>query len=165
MDALVSRILPLLSRTPPHGCELARFRRSGPEVCLSESREGVLMDVGRADSVTVQFRKADPAQLFTLLKRGVKASPRGCLEKKKRRAPKTRLSPEGALLEFRWSYIVKADVSPVTRINGCDTDRYQNRRGGYRKSVSPTRTTTHFVSKCSSFNIIYIMRTFGVIPK
>ena len=40
--------MPLLSRTPPHGCELARLHRSDPEDCLSESREGVLMDAGRA---------------------------------------------------------------------------------------------------------------------
>ena len=42
----VSRILPLLSGTPPHGRELARLRRSGPRDCRSESREGVLMDAG-----------------------------------------------------------------------------------------------------------------------
>ncbi len=50
VDARVSRTLPLLFRTPPHGCELARLHRSGPEDCLSESREGVLMDVGRMTS-------------------------------------------------------------------------------------------------------------------
>jgi DNA-binding transcriptional LysR family regulator len=48
VDALVSRILPLLSRTSPHGREPARLRRSGPGGCLSESREVVLMDAGRA---------------------------------------------------------------------------------------------------------------------
>src|SRR5258707_461608 len=44
MDALVSRILPLFSRTSPHGREPARLRRSGPGDGLSESPEGVLMD-------------------------------------------------------------------------------------------------------------------------
>jgi DNA-binding transcriptional LysR family regulator len=44
VDALVSRILPLLSGTPPHGSEPARVRRSGPGDCLSESRTVVLMD-------------------------------------------------------------------------------------------------------------------------
>src|ERR1700730_12274598 len=35
-------------RTPPHGRELARLRRSGQGDCLSESRKDVLMDAGRA---------------------------------------------------------------------------------------------------------------------
>src|ERR1700722_186461 len=57
MDALVSRILPLLSGTPPHGRELARLRRSGPGDCRSESREGVLMDAGRAVRVRPGHRE------------------------------------------------------------------------------------------------------------
>src|ERR1700722_2193238 len=57
MDALVSRILPLLSGTPPHGRELARLRRSGPRDCRSESREGVLMDAGRTVRVRPGHRE------------------------------------------------------------------------------------------------------------
>jgi hypothetical protein len=72
VDALISRISPLLSRTPPHGCELARLHRSGPEDCLSESREGVLMDVGRAvPKRTVSEKHRTNYQVpHRLLKRG-----------------------------------------------------------------------------------------------
>src|SRR5712672_2168273 len=40
-----------------HGGQLARLRRSGPGDCLSKSREGVLMDAGRAVRVRPGLRE------------------------------------------------------------------------------------------------------------